>query len=150
METTKIYLGSDHGGFLLKRDLYAFLTEKGYTVEDCGVYTEESSDYPDYAKTVCQQVLQEENSIGILVCGTGIGMSIAANKIDGIRAALCQEPLSAKLARAHNNANILCLGGRLIGYLMAHSIVEGFLHTAFDGGRHAHRLSLIQTLEKGK
>lgn len=149
METTKIYLGSDHGGFLLKKDLYAFLTEKGYTVEDSGVFNEESSDYPDYAKSVCQKVLQNGDSIGILVCGTGIGMSIAANKIDGIRAALCHEPLSAKLTRAHNNANVLCLGGRLIGHLMAHSIVEVFLHTSFDGGRHAHRLSLIQELEKG-
>ncbi len=150
MDMTKIYLGSDHGGFLLKKDLYAFLTEKGYPVEDCGVFTEESSNYPDYAKSVCFQVLKDEGSIGILICGTGIGMSITANKIPGIRAALCHEPLTAKMAKAHNDANILCLGGRIIGYLMAHSIVEVFLHTTFDGGRHAFRLSIIRDLEKGK
>lgn len=147
---TKIYLGSDHGGFSLKKDLYAFLKEKGYNIEDCGVFTDESSNYPDYAKAVCTHVLNDKESIGILICGTGIGMSISANKIPGIRAALCQEPLSAKLARAHNDANVLCLGGRIIGYLMAHSIVEVFLHTSFDGGRHAIRLSLIHDLEKGK
>jgi len=145
---TKIFLGSDHGGFLLKRDLYAFLTEKGFLVEDCGIYSEESAHYPEIAITVCKKVLNEPGSIGILSCGTGIGMSIAANKIPGIRAALCHEPVSAKLSRAHNNANILCLGGRLIGHLMARNIVDFFLHTSFDEGRHAHRLSLIQNLEK--
>lgn len=145
---TKIFLGSDHGGFLLKQDLYAFLTEKGYPVEDCGVYNETSVHYPDIAIPVCKKVLKETGSIGILICGTGIGMSITANKIPGIRAALCHEPLSAKMSRAHNDANVLCLGGRMIGYLMAHSIVEFFLYTPFDEGRHSHRLSLIQELEK--
>ena len=145
---TKIYLGSDHGGFLLKQGLYAFLSEKGYPTEDCGVFNEASAHYPDIAISVCKKVLKEAGSIGILICGTGIGMSITANKIPGIRAALCNEPVSAKMSRAHNNANVLCLGGRMIGCLMASSIVDIFLKTLFDEGRHSHRLSLIQELEK--
>ncbi|MDD4663373.1 MAG: ribose 5-phosphate isomerase B [Caldisericia bacterium] len=145
---TKIYLGSDHGGFLLKQGLYAFLSGKGYSIEDCGVFNEASAHYPDIAISVCKKVLKEAGSIGVLICGTGIGMSITANKIPGIRAALCHEPVSAKMSRAHNNANVLCLGGRMIGYLMAYSIVEFFLNTPFDEGRHSHRLSLIQELEK--
>lgn len=144
-----IYISSDHAGYELKFNLVSMLIEefKNHEVFDCGPYSEESVDYPTFAEKVCGNVLSNEGSLGILICGTGIGMSIAANKIKGIRAALCNDIFSAKLARQHNNANILVLGARVIGSGLAQQIVTSFLQSEFEGGRHSERLALIKNLE---
>lgn len=142
-----LFLGSDHGGFGLKQELVQILTAAGYAVEDCGVHDPASVDYPDIAKTVCEGVLARPHSFGVLCCGTGIGMSIAANKIDGIRAALCSETYSAKMARVHNDANVLCLGARVIGVELAREVALAFLSVEFEGGRHARRVEKITLLE---
>jgi ribose 5-phosphate isomerase B len=142
-----LFLGSDHGGFGLKQELVPILTAAGYAVEDCGVSDPASVDYPDIAKIVCENVLDRPDSLGILLCGTGIGMSIAANKIDGIRAALCSETYSARMARIHNDANVLCLGARVIGVELAREVAMGFLSVTFEGGRHARRVEKITLLE---
>lgn len=143
----KIVLGSDHGGVELKDALVTYLQEKGHEVQDLGTHGTESVDYPDYAKKVAAVVL-EESIPGILVCGTGIGISIAANKIPGIRAALCSEEFSARMSRRHNNANILCLGGRTTGVELAKSIVDAYLEEDFEGGRHQRRVDLIEETNK--
>lgn len=142
-----IYLGSDHGGFELKEALKPFLIEAGHHVMDQGTDSPASVDYPDYAKAVGEAVLADEGSLGIVICGTGIGISIAANKIKGIRAALCSEEFSARMARRHNNANVLALGGRTTGVELAKSIVEVFLSESFEGDRHARRVQKICGLE---
>ena len=143
----KIVLGSDHGGVELKDALVTYLQEKGHEVQDLGTHGTESVDYPDYAKKVAAVVL-EESIPGILVCGTGIGISIAANKVPGIRAALCSEEFSARMSRRHNNANILCLGGRTTGVELAKSIVDAYLEEDFEGGRHQRRVDLIEETNK--
>lgn len=143
----KIFIGCDHGALELKNELYNYLKEN-YDILDMGVYEEKSVDYPDIALLVCSQVKDVENSCGILLCGTGIGISIAANKIKGIRAALCHESYSARMSRAHNNANVCVLGGRVTGPELAKDIVDTFLTTDFDGGRHAVRVEKIHALEK--
>ena len=120
----KIAVGSDHGGIHLKNHIREYLTAKGIEVLDCGTYTEESTDYPDYAAKVCQAINTGEAERGILVCGTGIGISIAANKIHGIRAALCGDVFSAQMSREHNNANVLCMGERVIGVGLAEMITD--------------------------
>jgi ribose 5-phosphate isomerase B len=148
MKCKKVYLGSDHGGYALKQELACFLKENGHDVVDVGSFSAISTDYPDIALLLCSQLLKEEDTQGILICGSGIGMSIAANKIHGIRAALCSEPLSARLSREHNNANILCLGARIIGPEMAKEIIQCFLATAFLGERHARRIQKITTIEE--
>jgi ribose 5-phosphate isomerase B len=148
MKCKKVYLGSDHGGYALKQELACFLKENGHDVVDVGSFSAISTDYPDIALLLCSQLLKEEDTQGILICGSGIGMSIAANKIHGIRAALCSEPLSARLSREHNNANILCLGARIIGPEMAKEIIQRFLATAFLGERHARRIQKITTIEE--
>lgn len=137
----RIAVASDHGGLELKDYLTDYLRELNYEIEDFGTYSTESVDYPDYAKTVCEKVLNGEADCGILVCGSGLGMSMTANRFRGIRAAVVSEPLSAMLARKHNNSNVLCLGGRLIGRGMAVEIVETYLHTSFEGGRHERRIN---------
>ncbi len=142
-----VYLGTDHGGFPIKDELAAALKAAGCEVRDCGVFTPESVDYPDIARDVCQKVAADAGSLGVLVCGTGIGMSIAANKMPGIRAALCSETYSARMARAHNDANVLCLGARVIGVEVAREIVRAFLESAFEGGRHERRVAKIAQLE---
>ncbi len=142
-----IAIGSDHGGFELKGHIIDHLNEKGIEVKDFGVYTEESTDYPDCAKPVCDAVLSGECERGILVCGTGIGISIAANKFKGIRAALCGNVFSAKMAKEHNNANIICLGGRVTGRELANMIVDTYLESQFLGGRHAERVKKIHEIE---
>ncbi|MCC8161348.1 MAG: ribose 5-phosphate isomerase B [Oscillospiraceae bacterium] len=142
-----IAIGSDHGGFELKGHIIDHLNEKGIEVKDFGVYTEESADYPDCAKPVCDAVLSGECERGILVCGTGIGISIAANKFKGIRAALCGNVFSAKMAKEHNNANIICLGGRVTGRELANMIVDTYLESQFLGGRHAERVKKIHEIE---
>lgn len=144
MQAKKIAIGSDHGGLEYKNAIIKYLQEKGYETIDVGTYTKESCDYPQYAHKVAKLVANKEADKGILICGSGIGMSIAANKTKGIRAALCSETTSARLSREHNNSNILCMGERLIGETMALEIVETWLNTEFSGGRHQHRIDLIE------
>lgn len=142
-----IYVGSDHGGFELKEDIIKYIKEElKLEVEDCGCYSTDSVDYPDLAEKVCKSVT-EKSGKGILVCGTGIGISIAANKMKGIRCALCSEEYSARMTRKHNDANVLALGGRTTGVELAKSIVEAFLTTDFEGGRHQRRVDMIMSLE---
>jgi ribose 5-phosphate isomerase B len=143
-----IAIGSDHGGFELKKHVIGHLIEKGIEVKDFGTFTEDSVDYPDCAKPVCKAVLSGEAERGILLCGTGIGISIAANKFDGIRAALCGDVFSAKMAREHNDANIICLGGRVTGRELAFMIVDTWLEAEHLGGRHADRIAKIHAIEK--
>jgi ribose 5-phosphate isomerase B len=142
-----IAIGSDHGGFRLKEDIKEFLKEKGYTFRDFGTNSTESVDYPDFARAVAQAVVSGEYARGILVCGTGVGISIAANKVKGIRAALCHDEYTAQMSREHNDANILALGERVTGCGLARSIVEKWLTTEFAGGRHAKRVCKISELE---
>lgn len=140
-----IAIGSDHGGFELKSEIIKHLKERNIEVSDYGTYTNESCDYPVYAKKVAEAVLSGECEFGILICGTGIGISIAANKIKGIRAALCHDCFSAEATRSHNNANILALGARVIGVGHALKIVDTFLDTPFSNDeRHIRRIKLIE------
>ncbi|MBR4703690.1 MAG: ribose 5-phosphate isomerase B [Oscillospiraceae bacterium] len=143
-----IALGSDHGGYALKEEIKKYLTEKGIPFIDFGTDSEESCDYPEFAEKVCRSVLAGESEKGILCCGTGIGMSMAANKIRGIRCALCSDGYSAEMTRRHNDANVLSLGGRVVGPGLALEIVEIFLRTPFEGGRHARRVSKVMALEQ--
>ena len=143
----KIALGSDHGGFQLKETIKAWLLENGYAVEDMGTNDEQSCDYPDFGKAVALEVAGGKVDKGILVCGTGIGISISANKIKGIRAALCGDTFSARMCRMHNDANILALGQRVTGPGLALDIVDIWLNTAFEGGRHANRIEKIAQIE---
>jgi len=144
----KVAIGSDHAGYDMKENIKKYLISQNVEVIDCGTHSDSSVDYPDYAKAVCTKVLDKETTLGILVCGTGIGMSIAANKIHGIRAALCLYPTMAELARKHNNANILVLGGRIMGTDIARWTVDAFFRTSFDGGRHQNRLDKIERMEE--
>lgn len=143
----KIALGSDHGGINLKSVIKSHLEKKGYEVKDFGTYTKESFDYPDISNTVATEVAKGNYPFGILICGTGIGIGIAANKINGIRAALCHDTFSAHATREHNNANILTMGERVIGESLALDIVDIFLETEFEGGRHQTRIDKITSLE---
>ena len=143
-----IALGSDHGGYALKEEIKKYLTEQGVPFLDFGTDSEASCDYPVYAEKVCRSVLAGESEKGILCCGTGIGMSMAANKIRGIRCALCSEGYSAEMTRRHNDANVLALGGRVVGPGLALEIVDIFLKTPFEGGRHARRVSKVMALEQ--
>lgn len=142
-EKTLVF-GADHAGYALKEYLKTQVQEWGYTVIDCGTYSVDSVDYPDFIKPVAQEVLS--GARGVLICGSGIGMSIAANRIKGIRAALCADPLWAKLAREHNDANILVLGECLIGQQEAQECLKTFLETPFEGGRHLRRIEKIEAL----
>lgn len=144
----KIALGSDHAGLPLKNEIINHLNEKGIELMDFGTYTEESCDYPDYALKVAEQVSGKKYDYGILVCGTGIGISIAANKVTGIRAALCSDTFSAHACREHNDANILAMGQRVVGPGLAIDIVDTFLNAKFQGGRHANRINKIIEIEK--
>jgi ribose 5-phosphate isomerase B len=140
----RIAIASDHGGFELKEELKKLLTADGLELVDLGVASAASSvDYPDYADVLCGEILAGRAALGILVCGTGIGMSIAANRRRGIRAALCTDPFMARMAREHNDANVLCLGGRVLCAAAALEIVREFLAGAFAGGRHVRRLAKI-------
>ena len=140
----KIALGADHGGFALKEIVKKHLEDKGFEVLDKGCYSTESVDYPVYAKAVANSILNKEADFGILICGTGIGISIAANRFKGIRAALCSNTTMAKLTREHNDANILALGARLTGDVLALEIVDEFLKTELLGGRHLTRIQAIE------
>ena len=143
----KIAIGSDHGGFQLKEHLRKYLTEKGMEVTDCGTFTSDSCDYPDFAAAVCQEVTGGKAERGVLVCGTGIGVSIFANKCHGIRAALCDNVYSAEKSREHNDANVMCLGARVLGVGLAELITDTFFKTDFAGGRHQRRVNKIMALE---
>ena len=138
----KIVIGSDHGGFSLKNEIVKHLKASEYEVLDLGCYSEDSCDYPVIAKAVVQEVLKTSGR-GILVCGTGIGMSIAANRFEGIRASHCTDTFTARMTRAHNNSNILCLGERITGKGLALDIVDIWLKTDFEGGRHQKRIDMI-------
>lgn len=141
-------IGSDHGGYELKEQIKAHLEARNVEFKDFGTYSPDSVDYPDIAEKVCSSIIGGECENGILVCGTGIGISIAANKIDGIRAALCSDTFSAKMTKQHNNANVICLGGRVTGPELAFSIVDAWLDNEFLGGRHQNRIDKIHALEK--
>ncbi len=143
----KIAAGSDHAGFDLKNRLCRFLTGHGHSVEDLGTYSPESTDYPDWAAAVGRAVAEGRADFGVLVCGTGVGMAMAANKVHGVRAANCNNLFVAGLARAHNDANIVTLGAREVGPEHAEAIVMTFLETAFEDGRHARRIAKIAALE---
>jgi len=143
----KIALGSDHAGFELKEDLRAYLAELKIEALDLGTYSEDSADYPDVAAKVAEKVARGEVERGLLICGTGIGMSIVANRFAGVRAALCHDLYTARISREHNDANILVLGGRLIGKGLAREILKVWLESGFQGGRHEKRIRKIAALE---
>jgi ribose 5-phosphate isomerase B len=146
--TVKIAIASDHAGVDLKDKIVKFLQELGQPVEDFGTHNQDSVDYPDYGLRVAQAVSEGKTERGILICGTGIGMSIVANKFPGVRAALCYDPFTAKVSRLHNDANVLVLGERVLEEKTALEIVRLWLATGFDGGRHARRLAKIEEIEK--
>ena len=144
----KITVGCDHGALALKETVKKLLLELGHEVEDVGTFTEASVDYPDIAEKVCAAVTEGRAERGIVLCGTGIGVSIAANKVRGIRCALCGDVYSARMARAHNDANMLALGGRVLGPGLACEIVRTWMTQEFEGGRHARRVDKMMALEK--
>ena len=144
MAVKKIVVGSDHGGFNYKAKIIEYLKENNYEYIDVGTYSEDSCDYPIIARKAAEKIVSGEAERGILICGTGIGMSIAANKVKGIRAAHCTDTFSAKASRAHNNANILCLGERITGECIALDIVDVWLKSEFEGGRHQRRVDQIE------
>ncbi|MFW5734382.1 MAG: ribose 5-phosphate isomerase B [Oceanidesulfovibrio sp.] len=141
-----VYLGSDHAGYHLKRGILDHITSLGAATEDLGTHTTDSCDYPDFAAAVSRAVASKDDALGILICGTGQGMAMTANRMPCIRAAVCTNEFAARMARAHNDANILCIGERVVGAGLAASIVETFLSTAFEGGRHQRRIERIDTL----
>lgn len=143
----KIAIGSDHAGFGMKEDLKKLLTELGYEVEDMGTYDTASCDYPDFAQKVATSVVSKASAAGVLVCSTGIGISIAANKVRGVRAALVHQAYEAQMCRRHNDANIICFGANIIGPAVACEAVKAFLETDFEGGRHQRRVDKIMALE---
>ncbi|MGO3018925.1 MAG: ribose 5-phosphate isomerase B [Anaerococcus sp.] len=144
----KYVIGNDHGGIDLVDVVEEKLKDLGHTVEKVGAYDKKSVDYPDYAKKACQKVINGEADFAILICGTGVGMSLAANKIKGIRAACVSETYSAKMSKAHNNANCLCIGARVIGTEVCKEIIEAFVTTNFEGGRHENRVNKIMEIEE--
>ncbi|MDP0489280.1 MAG: ribose 5-phosphate isomerase B [Fusobacterium sp. JB021] len=140
----KIALGCDHGGYQLKEQVKEHLEKKGYEVLDLGCNSTDSVDYPVYGKAVGEAVVDQKAKFGIVICGTGIGISIAANKVKGVRAGLCMNTTMARLTREHNNANVLAFGARMVGDVLALEIVDTFLNTEFQGGRHLRRVSMIE------
>lgn len=146
MSKEKIVIGCDHAGLDLKAELIEKLSELGFEAIDCGCYTKESVDYPDIAEAVCNKINSGECNRGVLICGTGIGISMSANKIHGIRAALCHDSFSAKYTRLHNNSNVICFGARVIGSGLACELLEIFLNTGFEGGRHELRIEKLMKL----
>ena len=147
MENKKIVIGCDHAGLILKQKVATHLQERGFDVIDVGTHTAESCNYVDFAHAVCETVRSGKADLGILVCGTGIGMSIAANKHSGIRAAACENTFSARMTRLHNDANVLCLGERVVGYGLACDMVDLFVDTEFLGGRHQVRVDALNALD---
>ena len=143
----KVVIGSDHAGYALKQDVVAHLQEQGLEVTDVGTDSTASCDFPVFAEALCQKIQDGSFSLGILICGTGIGMSMVANKCRGIRAACCSETYSARLTRMHNDANVLCFGARVVGLGTALDMVDAFLSTEFLGGRHQRRVDMISDVE---
>ena len=146
----KIGIGNDHSALELKAEIIGFLKEKGHEVIDYGTNSTESCDYPVYGEKVARAVVSGEVEQGILICGTGLGISLAANKVRGIRAAVCSEPYTARMARQHNNCNILAFGARVVGTELAKMIVDTWLSTEFEGGRHQRRVDMIMAIEENK
>ena len=144
----RMIVGSDHAGFRAKEIIKKYLQDAGYTVEDMGTHSEVSVDYPDFAKAVGERVAAANDALGVLVCATGIGVSIAANKVEGIRAALAHDSLTARRAREHNDANVIALGGKVVGDDEAIAIVQEFLSAEFAGGRHQRRVDEITAMDK--
>ncbi len=143
----KFYVATDHAGIDLKDYTCKLLEDKGYEVIDLGPHTKDRVDYPDYAVKLCKEVLADKTSQGILICGSGIGMSISANRHHGIRAALAHDAYTAKMGRAHNDANVLCFGERIVGQGVAESILDAWIAASFEGGRHAGRVEKIEAIE---
>ncbi len=144
-----IAIGCDHGGLNIKNAVIEYFKENGIEYTDCGCYTDESVDYPIYAYKVAQSVATGGAELGIICCGTGIGVSMAANKVKGIRAAVCTDEFCAEMTRRHNNANIMCMGGRVIDEAKAVKLASIFLNTPFEGGRHEKRVNMITEIENG-
>lgn len=144
----KVAIAADHGGFELKDSMVEYIKSLGNEVVDLGTNSADSVDYPDYAKKVCEEIQQGNSDLGILICGTGIGMSLAANRFEGIRAACVSDVYSAKMSRNHNNANVLCIGARVIGDEVAKLIIKTFLENEFEAGRHQRRVDKIMAFEK--
>ena len=150
MKTTKITIGCDHAAFELKQKVIAHLQERGIEVIDVGTDSTQSCDYPKFAHALCKNVQDGVTELGILICGTGIGMSMAANKHRGIRAAACSDTFSARLTRAHNDANVLCFGERVVGMGLAFDLVDAFIDTDFEGGKHQRRVDMITEIEQNE
>lgn len=146
----KIAIGNDHVAVEMKNHITKYLEEKGYEIVNFGTDSEERADYPIYGKKVADAVVSGACDLGILICGTGIGISLAANKVPGIRAAVCSDPYSARLTRQHNNANIIAFGARVVGTATAEMIVDEFLTAEFEGGRHQKRIDMIAAIERGE
>ena len=148
MSKRKIFIGADSAGYALKEELRAHLAEGGYDVVDCGTDSDASCHYPIFASAVCENVQKNpDTAFGLLICGTGIGMSMCANKYNGIRAAVCSDTFSAKMTRRHNDANVLCMGARVIGSCLATDILDIFLENEFEGGRHKTRVDMMSDIE---
>lgn len=143
----KIAIGSDHVGVELKQEIIEFIQSLGHEIEDLGPFSNERIDYPAYGKLVAEKVSEEKYDYGILICGTGVGISISANKVKGIRAVVCSEPYSAQMSKRHNNTNILAFGARVVGSEMAKMIVKEWLDASFDGDRHTKRIQMISDIE---
>ena len=147
MNTKKITVGCDHAAYELKQKVIAHLRERGIEVIDVGTDSTASCDYPNFAHAVCKNVQDGVTELGILICGTGIGMSMAANKHRGIRAAACSDTFSARLTRMHNNANVLCFGARVVGIGLALDLVDSFLDAEFEGGKHQRRINMVDAVD---
>ncbi len=147
MKTNKIVIGCDHAGFELKGKVIEHLKARGFDIQDVGTDSTASCDYPLFAKALCKKLQDGEAELGILICGTGIGMSMAANKCKGIRACACSDTFSARLTRNHNDANVLCIGARVVGEGLAYDLVDAFLDAEFEGGKHQRRIDLITAIE---
>lgn len=145
----KLAIGCDHTAVAMKQHIIAYLTEKGHELVDFGTYTEDRCDYPVYGQKVARSVASGEADFGILICGTGVGISLAANKTPGIRAVVCSEPYTAAMSRSHNNANIVAFGARVIGIGTAEQIVDAFLGAQYEGGRHQKRVDMLGQIEQG-
>lgn len=139
-----LVIACDHAGYAMKENVKKYLIEQGHAVTDCGTDSEASCDYPVFAKALCKEITDGKAELGILICGTGIGMSMAANKVKGIRAAVCSDYFSAKFTRAHNDANVMCLGARVTGEGLALELIDIFLNTPFEGGKHLRRIAMFE------
>lgn len=143
----RIGIGNDHSALELKAEIIEFVEAMGHEIVDYGTKTTDSCDYPVYGEAVGRAVVNKEVDLGILICGTGLGISMAANKVKGVRAAVCSEPFTAKMSRAHNNANIIAFGARVVGAELAKMIVDAFINTEFEGGRHQRRVDMLMDIE---